>query len=910
MTFMQDNNRLDTLRRAVFSTTSALAILTATGAIAQTTSPAAAPAKSGTDVGEIVVTGTQIRGVAPVGAPVITVGRQEIVDSGLHTTADILHDIPQVTLLGAGQATLGANQNANLNTNRDNAINIRGLGPQATLTLLDGRRTPLGGSSGNLYDPSSIPTIAISSIDVVADGASAIYGSDAVAGVANIVLRKNFDGLEAEADYGTAAGYNTWKAGAIAGHRWDTGSIMLAFEYDYSGFLSGAKRLNLFNCNETALGATLGCSAFSFPTGNVLVPAGATLPKGTYGLPASATGVGITAAQLGPETFFNPSTDITLLPRTERYSVVANVQQDLSSHIAVWGEGYFTQNNLSFVNSQLQASGAVTPANPGFIPLGPTVHSETANLGLDNYAGLGTRTGFERAYQIAIGTDVKLPHDWRFNLYGETNYNYEYTNTRALNSNAENTAFSCATPGLCFNPFGMAAGNPAAIASFIGYQHFNYRQRENLANAKFDGPLFALPGGDVKLAIGGEIHRDTLDVLSLNTVSGADTSVVRTAANLGLSRTVVSAFGEAIIPIVGAGNALPFVRRLDIDVAGRYDHYSDVGGTTNPKVSARWEPISDLSIHGDYGTSFRAPTLCDTNAGCSAGDFGTTTAFGPGLNVITILGGNPAVKPETATTWSIGGDYKPSWFSGFSASINYYNINYKNVIETPGQNGPSVLTNPLYSSLVIANPTQAQINAYTSQPFFTSVPFATVQGNVADIILGTRQNSGVVDTDGIDFTANYVFTNRYGHWSAGVNGTYVFAYNFELLPGLGAVDRVNQANYPTSFRARGKLSWSNDSLTAVAYLNYTGKYSVVGLAYAAQNMPVSAYTTVDTTLLYRFGGSTFFGPRAKNLVLSVSVQNLFDSGPPFALISNTQQFDSQQASALGRLVTVGIKKSF
>jgi iron complex outermembrane receptor protein len=900
-----------TRRHQIFAATSLVALIAAGTAHAQTTPAFGQPVPADQSIQEIVVTGTQIRGVAPVGAPVITVGRQEIEDSGLTTTADILHDIPQVTLLGASQSTLGANQNANLNTNKDNGINIRGLGPQATLTLLDGRRTPLGGASGNVYDPSSIPTIAIGSIDVVADGASATYGSDAVAGVANIVLRKNFEGFEVEGDYGTATDYNTSKIGAIFGHKWDGGSVMLAAETNYSSLLLGSQRIGLLNCNETALGATLGCSAFAVPAGNVVVPAGATIPAGTHGVPVSSTGIGLTAAQLGGENYFNPARDVTLLPKTNRNSVVGNVQQDINKDISVWAEGYYTQDNISYLNGQLQASGALTTANPGFIPLGAGITSETADLGLDSLVGAGNRSGFERAYQAAAGADVKLPDRWAFDTYVEHNYNYEYTNTVGLNSNAERTAFACTTPGLCFDPYGPAAGNGAALGSFIGYQHFNYYQTEDLVNSKLDGPVYALPGGDIKLAVGTEIHHDSLKVLSQNDESGASTGVVSTAANFTTGRTVASVFAEAIIPVVGANNAVPFVDRLDIDLAGRYDHYSDVGGTANPKISGRWKPIPDLAIHADYGTSFRAPTLCDTNPGCSAADLATTTAYGPGVNVITILGGNSAVKPETATTYSIGADYKPSWLMGFSATINYYNIDYKNVIGTPGQSGgATVLTNPLYASLVIHNPTQAQINYYTSKPSFTSVPFPTTQGVVSDIILGTRQNAGAVKTDGIDFTADYDWANSLGRWSAGINGNYTFAYNYEVLAGLGFVNSVNEANYPVSFRSRARFSWSKNDLTAVGYLNYTGSYRVVGLAYAAQNTSVDAYTTVDATLIYRLRKSGYLNGYASNVTLSISAQNLFNSGPPFALITNDQEFDSQQASALGREVTFSIRKAF
>ena len=903
-------------RRMGIIVTASLCMLAAAASSAADNPPAAvqsAPptADANNELVEIVVTGTQIRGVDLVGAPVVSVDRQEILDSGLNSTADILHDIPQVTSLGANASTLGANQNANLNTNRDNAINIRGLGTQATLTLLDGRRTPLGGSAGQLFDPSSIPTIALQNIDVVADGASAIYGSDAVAGVANLILRKNFDGLEAEAHYGTADDYRFTKYDAIFGHKWSTGSAMVAFESSYNSQVTEGERPKFFNCNETALGATLACTAYGVPAGNIKVPPGATLPPGTYGLPVSASGIGITAAQLGAENYFNGATDSSLLPKSSRNSIVYNVQQELNDTVKFWTEGYYTQNDVAYDLGQYTASGTVTAANPGFIALGPGITAESVTLGLDPYVGPEYRHGFERAYQIAVGSEITLPHQWQFNVDYEHNYNYEFTHSGIINTTAEALAFACKTPTLCFNPFGFAAGNDSAISTFLGNQFFNYYQKEDLVNGKFDGPLYSLPGGDIKLAVGGEVHHDTLSVLSQSDSLPPSTAVYHTAADFELKRTVSSAFAEAIIPIVGESNQLPGVYRLDIDLAGRFDHYSDVGNTHNPKYSVGWKPVADLKLHADYGTSFRAPTLCDTNAGCSAGTLAIPGVYGPGVNVITTLGGNPAVKPETATTWTVGEDFKPAWLDGFDLSVNYFNIDYKNVIGTPAQNNPAALSNTIYAPFVIKNPTQAQINAITSQPWFIGgLPFPALQGVVNDIVLGTRSNAGAIKTTGLDIATGYSWLTSFGKWTVHADATYSFNYDYELLAGSGFIDRLDQANYPVRLRGRGKLGWNYDGLSIISYVNYTASYNVVGLAYAAQNTPVSSYTTVDATLLYNFGKLNFADGFADNITFSVAVQNLTNKAPPFALVSNGSEFDSQEASALGRLITLGLRKTF
>jgi iron complex outermembrane receptor protein len=865
----------------------------------------ASVADAGDQLSEVVVTGTQIRGVAPIGAPVITVDQQEIVESGLNSTADILHDIPQVTTLGAGEIYNGTNQNASLDTNRDNAINIRGLGPQATLTLVDGRRTPNGGASGNLYDPSSIPTIALGSIDLLSGGASAIYGSDAVAGVANLVLRKDFQGLEADGTYGTAEGFDTRKFGAIFGQRWSGGSVMVAFENSNSGQLLASQRPNLTQCDVAGVNS---CSVDNPTYGNVTF---SNAPTAYKSVPLTNTGTGITQAQLAAgATYFNQAQDSAILPASNRNSFVWNVQQDAAPNIRLWTEGYFTQNDQSFPQGQFALAGTVGSANPGYIPLVGNQTSEKGYVSLDDYLGPEYRSGFERAYQAAIGVDVALPHDWTFSLYGEHNYNFEYTNTQGLNTTVEPLAFACTTPGLCFDPFGPYATNQAAINQMVGNQYFHYVQQEDLGNIKLDGTLFRLPGGDVKLAVGGEVHHDTLADLSLNTEASPTVAVVHTAADFDAARTVASVFGEAVIPVFGPNNELPFLKSFVIDAAGRFDHYSDVGSTANPKISFNWNPVADLSFRGEYGTSFRAPTLCDTNAGCSGSDFTSTVTY-PGFNAITIVGGNPAVKPETARTWDFGPVYKSSWLPGLSASLDYWGIDYSSVISTPGFGlSASQIANPIYSSLVIHNPTQAYLSNLTLQPWFIGpTTFTTSQTTL--VVIGTRQNAGEILTHGLDFKADYRWLSYLGAWSMGVAGTYVKDYDYSVERGLPRVPEINKFEYPVHWRFRTKSSWSSHNLTAVAYVNYTGGYinnsATDGIPL---NTGVSPFVTVDATLLYKITQPELLDGFANNTTISLSMLNLFNAAPPYALTGTTTEYDAEQANPLGREIFIALKKTF
>ena len=182
---------------------------------------------------EVVVTGSRIRGVAPTGSSVISVGQEALERTGAVTPQDLINQIPQNVGTGFNEGTT-LSPFGTVNSTRGGAVNLRGVGPQATLVLLDGHRVSANGTSGSYIDPSTIPASAIERIEVVADGASAIYGADAVAGVVNVILRRRVHGLEASGRYGLAPGGVAQGAGSVVtGAKWATGHVMLAYEYTY-----------------------------------------------------------------------------------------------------------------------------------------------------------------------------------------------------------------------------------------------------------------------------------------------------------------------------------------------------------------------------------------------------------------------------------------------------------------------------------------------------------------------------------------------------------------------------------------------------------------------------------------------------------------------------------------------------
>jgi iron complex outermembrane receptor protein len=271
---------------------------------------------------DIVVTGSRIRGVAPVGSAVVAVGLEDIRNTTASNVTDVLKQVPQVFSTGvtdaAYQTTSGSGGS---NLTRGAAINLRGINPSATLTLVDGQRITSSGVSAAFVDPNVIPTFALERIEIVADGASAIYGSDAVAGVVNIIPRKSVEGLEAHFRYTVADGYDKAQGMLMAGHGWETGRILVAGEYTHNNALEtterpfitqdlralGGRDYRASTCNPGNI--VIGGVSYAVPTGNPTTGSG--LVSGTRNL----CDVGYA----------------NIIPRTTRLNIFGNVEQQIGS---------------------------------------------------------------------------------------------------------------------------------------------------------------------------------------------------------------------------------------------------------------------------------------------------------------------------------------------------------------------------------------------------------------------------------------------------------------------------------------------------------------------------------------------------------------------------------------------------
>ncbi|MBA3896701.1 MAG: TonB-dependent receptor [Sphingomonadaceae bacterium] len=626
-----------------------------------------APAQS-----DIIVTGTSIRGAPAVGSNLISIGRDAIEDNAVQTVQQLLKTVPAIGgAQGAGQGSFAANDSAGAAVPQ-----IHGLGgsnSSSTLVVVDGHRFPLTGLIRNLPDPNFIPTNAIERVEVLAEGASSIYGSDATAGVLNFITRRNINKLELNAQYGFADNYKQWSVGAAYGHRWDTGGFGLFYTYSERGDLLGADR-PLTLADQRARGGTnfgnFACSPATFQ------PAGSTtIFTSPYG---AANGIANAQANAPCEQ----SKYASIIPQERRHSVMFKVDQNIGDRLKLNADiVYSLRNNVqrnavavasstgAGPSSQLitatvfgPGSGKGGQINPFFVtPTGTTATSGTIRFDANGLFPDGSRllSRSETFYGYA-NAEYELTDNWRltgfvvagFNnskatitgslcqsclllaLNGSTNANGNLTQPSIPNTNVlvTNVPLTTANAVDVWNPLATNRTSPAVLARLRDSLNFQAsRQTIQQYNLKVDGTLLENWAGSVKLALGTDIVRYTQDAEVVEPNNTGPSSSGSSYNSYRYERNVAAIFGELLVPIVSPEMGVPFARRIDINVSGRLDHYNEFGNIKNPKVAANWEVVEGLKFRGNYSTSFVAPQFSTYGPDVLSGIGGRSidTFFGP-----------------------------------------------------------------------------------------------------------------------------------------------------------------------------------------------------------------------------------------------------------------------------------------
>ncbi|HEU4705251.1 MAG TPA: TonB-dependent receptor, partial [Sphingomicrobium sp.] len=686
---------------------------------ADTAADEAAPGEEVPAEGVIVVTGTRIAGEAPVGTAIVQLDEKDIEATGLSSTADILNTVPSILKLGGGDNYAGgqAQQANTINSFSFNkSPNIRGLGVGATLSLVNGHRVPYEGGNMNSFDGDNYPAQMIQRIDVVQDGGSALYGADAIAGTVNYILRRPEDTLEFYGGYRENDGQRAYQVTGIAGVEWGEGSaheggFIASYQYSDQDAFEAAARPDLYNDDLSPYGGPPS-SLYSAP-GNVVV-------NGVYyGIPFGQDGTDLTLSELSSTpNRFNTWTGIEVIPAVEAHRASINFEQNVTDWLRIFGDALYVHRDFAINGPNSSTSNRVTnfgqlpqipnsnpysPCNPAHYPggvvTGPANLVAACQTGSIAVAystvydiGPPMRTGTTETWTYGGGLDVDLPADWNLTISA-------FAGTHDAPSVTTQTGGAPAPVFATFNffcdPTSFRCTDQATADSILarGVSLINRTKYEmQVYSATADGPLFSLPAGDVKLAVGYERYEGSL--LNQNNFGGNNFN----------PRKVDSVFGELFAPIVGPDAEVPGLYKLELNGSLRYDSYSDAGDTTNPRIGVNWWPVPDLKVFGSWGTSFRAPGLADNDpfsqtgviplsvagtqispsicAACQAVPFGA---------IYQPLGGaNRDLEPETSETYAFGADWTPDSVPGLLVSAKYWWISYEGQVTTPAFNVGSI----------------------------------------------------------------------------------------------------------------------------------------------------------------------------------------------------------------------------
>lgn len=845
----------------------------------------------------IIVTGSRIRGAGPVGSPVLTVDRTALDQSGRATIADFVQTLPQNFSGGPTEGSFGtsARGNAASNIGYGTAINLRGLGPGSTLTLFDNSRPALGGASGAFADISMIPSIAVDRLEILTDGASAIYGSDAVAGVVNLRFRNRFTGAETRLRAGTADGdYGEYQIGQIVGTSWDNGHISLAAEYYRRGNLASSQR-GFATEDLRAFGGPDLRSNFNNP-GTIVAANGQ-----RFLIPTGQNGNGLTRAQLIPSADFNRGDarrNVDILPRQQTVSLYASGEQAITDHISLVARGLYAERDFAARRRVLGISQlTVTPANPYYVdPLGTR---QNITVYYDPVADFGAEgvEGQVKALNLQLGARADIG-SWNIELsggYGLQRDGYDAVNLVHRLRLARAVASS--NPATAINLFGDGAVNdPSLIDSLRGSLSVRSRFRNLTGALRADGILFALPAGDVKLAVGADYRRDQLRYLQTIDAT-ADTPLVVGIPGLPDKRIVKAFYGEIAIPLFNAGESFP--GKLDLSAAGRYEDYSDVGDTANPKLGARWEPLPGLTLRASYGRSFRAPFFDELVGGANSrvqtvrlNDPASPTGQSA---VLLLLGFDPELGPEKATSWTAGLDLEPRFLPGARLSLTWFDIRYRDRIASANSFLQTFFARrDVYGDLITDRPDAATVAAYYADPSFSNT-LGIAQSQIAAIVDVRTRNLSRSTVRGLDFDLSYSRPIGEGNVSLSIGGSRLFTLDNRITAGAPSNNVVGTLGSPVKLRLRGRAGFNLGAFDGGLAISYVDDYRNLAVTPAEH---VKSWTTADLQLGARIGN-----PNGRSLRLAFSVNNLFDRDPPYARFQATNVtlgYDPEQASPIGR----------
>ncbi len=880
-----------------------------------TPAPAAAPAL----LDEVTVTGSFLRG-APRASSLLVVDRSDLARSGRETVAEALRALPENFTGGAGETSplLGADT-VGRNTSYGSGLNLRGLGNGATLVLLNGRRLAGSGTFGDYADVSSIPSAIVDRVEILLDGASATYGSDAVGGVVNIITRKDYEGAEVRLQAGVGAGGEPvdGQASLLFGKRWGAGGVVVSYELQRRERLATDDRDVAATSDLRAFGGADFRSTTAFP-GNVLAtaPGGGTLTP-TYGIPAGQNGIGLKPSDflLGTLNRQRQRIGVDLLPRQTLNSVYVAFDQDLGDRLEITSDARFGVRRFKARQGIPTSTLTVGRNNPFFVSPNGAATNQIAYSFAGQLPNV-VSSGQVESLGLTAGAKLKLFGDWRSEAYATFAQEITeqrgggFVNSLVLNEALGNAPDNPATPfsvkQLGFlNPYAGVLGvnSPALLASIASGSTFaRIRSRVASVTAQADGSLWTLPGGDVKLAVGLQARRETLLRSGYNFI--ASVAPVATSPT-DVSRDVTAAFAELSVPLVGEANARPGLHELQFSLAGRVEHYEAVATTANPKIGVVWSPVSDVLVRATYSRSFRAPALRELYDPASYDP--TLVVLGADrIRTLSLSGGNPDLRPQTARSWTGGIEVRPSAIPGLSLSVSAFDIRFKNRIDRPVSGSlSSALVDPTVATFVrrlapTANPADLAFITALLDSAPNPEGRAFLPAEYGAVVDSRYVNTATLSVRGVDAFGAYAFDVGGNQVRLGANATWLLDYKQQLTPTGAVVERVNVANFPLAFRGRLTADWTRGRFTLGGAVNYTGRYR------DAAGERIDDLATIDLQARLAPAKS---GPLAGVAVL-LNVRNAFNTDPPFYNNPLGVAYDATNGDPVGRYISLQLTRSW
>lgn len=938
-----------------------LALVTAGAAGAQPAAP----------VETVTVTGTMIQGINPVGSNLVTVDTGTIKAIGAMTTNDVLAQIPQIS--NTFNTTAVAQTQINIGSIRPVIRYIPSqaiVGGSETLVLMNGENMVGVSGLATAPDPGMIPTAVLDQVAVMPDGASSIYGANAITGVINFVTRKDFEGFQANSSVGMADGYSSFIGSAMAGMGWNSGGAYLAYEHKNNSRLAAADRSYTMQ-NLVGIGGRdsrgSNCALPNIKIGNVYY-AMTGYPDGSPGsLLANVKGPYAplnSVTNAGSLNRCDTNAQVDIMPKQEQDTVFGSFHQHIMEGVefsatVLWSSRLATQHQQA-----LSATQTINNTNPYFQSIAGET-SQSILLDFSPFLGQDFKASQNliQMFQFTPKLTVDLPFaDWQLKLTG--NYGRSFSNgyTRGVDSGAlsiamrqqlvngvlsPNLVASGSSAGNAVNPYNLNMGNPQVLNSILNIGNVGKANQHVLQyEAAANGTLFSLPGGAVKAAIGYKYGWDDYIAkwfisapLSQNTGKpnpGSQTAFAK------VHRITNSFFGEVVVPLVGPDNAMPFVQDLTLDISGRSDEYSDFGNTKNYKIGFTWDPFAMVTVRGTKGTSYDAPSLADTSApdgryiyqlhdtspntvvpaGTSAADALRPSVFVPG--------GNPNLGPELGNTWSLGVDLHPTTefgvdLTGLDVSFTRWHIFIEHQIGLTPFNSPLLFQVPQYSRFYLINPTKAQLEAKFGYNSFIGFPGPGLDsiyppnvpaGSAPYIAVSARRNNiGNALLEGYDFAAKYATDiTDFGSLSFGFSGTVSTEDSTQAVAGSpwSNIQAYGAPLYTaTAFGQITTGPWSGR-----VWVNYSPGFRVNPgtLSFKLYNQQrMESFHPINIYLAYALDNVADWGSGAN---IGLTINNIGDEQPPIyleggnAITSNGGQQITGNGSTLGRYFVLNLSKKF